>query len=542
MLIRAFTALILFATPSVFASVESDSIQSILTTKMYVRLADQILETNSLGQLYSLNNFQPFWTAGSQLNSKAAGLRQMLVSASRHGLISEDYWSPTLEKLYTGINEKTWLTFELAASEAYIRYARQLTSGRLIDPNTMDDDIKFSRKEFKDYQFLKDSALQTGLLFSSIDQLAPQMEAYSKLLTLLQDLRTWSAQKQMPTLFYPGKDIALGQRGPFVAEIKIRLNQLGYGTSNTSDIFDSELAQVIKVFQSQNGIKPTGTLGKATMRSLGMSANDRIKQVEVTLEKLRWLPREIEPKHVFVNLAFQELKVRENNKVVLQMKTVNGRPLRRSPSMRDLLTVVEINPTWTVPFSIAIKDKLPMLQKNPNYITEHHFKLYDSRTDEELDPKSVDWIQVSKQNFYYTLIQQSSRENALGVMKFPLTNEWHIYLHDTNEPQLMKENFRLMSSGCIRLEDPMGLGLYLLKDQPQWTENAIIDLLPQGKHEKENPANVKIRLTQAVPVYTMYLTVEVNQQGQTRFVEDHYGQDWRLKQTLSNKRVKNETF
>lgn len=177
-----------------------------------------------------------------------------------------------------------------------------------------------------------------------------------------------------------------------------------------------------------------------------------------------------------------------------------------------------MSPTWTVPFSIAIKDKIPMLQENPYALDSMKIKFYD-RNNNEFDPGKVDWSQVDKTNFNFTFIQQPGPQNALGLVKFNLTNPWFIYLHDTNEHNLFNEWERLRSSGCIRLEQPFKLAQYLLQDQPQWT-------LEEMKTVRPEPLPVKV--SNPLPVYIMYLTVDVTANGEIRQAVDEYGQDQRL--------------
>ncbi|MFN9066060.1 MAG: L,D-transpeptidase family protein, partial [Bdellovibrionales bacterium] len=217
-------------------------------------------------------------------------------------------------------------------------------------------------------------------------------------------------------------------------------------------------------------------------------------------------------------LAFQEAEVREGKRSVLNMKTVNGRPTRRTPTLRDEIRFVEPTPTWTVPFSIAVKDKLDLLKRDPKLLLNQQIWVYDLNRN-VLDPFQIDWDQINRTNFRYVLIQQPGPHNALGLIKFPLTNPWFIYMHDTNEPHLMKESYRLRSSGCVRMEKPWELASYLLSDQPEWTQSKLL----QKRYSTQ-----QIFLKQRLPVYFLYLTVQLEPTGEIRFAEDFYGQDRRL--------------
>lgn len=510
---------------TVWASKESDLIQWQLSQGSKVKYGSIVIETKALNQMYSLNGYLHLWSL-----PKISALKKLLQSASRHGLNPSEYWSEKQEKATANITAESWISIDLIASDALARYADDLSNGRIHNPGEVDDDLKIERKAFTDFPILIQAIEFDNQMRELTDSLAPQIEKYNQLRVYLEQLQSWNQNNEMPELTGYSSEMRLSDSSPLIAKIRKRLQMLGYKVATESAVFDAELQQVVLQYQKLNSIPTTGVVGSLTFRSLAKSAKERARSVEVNLEKLRWLPRNLEPRYLFVNLAFQELEVRESQQLVFSMKTVNGRPERHTPMMKDLITVVELNPTWTVPFRLATQDKLPLLQKNPHYLLDHDFKIYDGDTDQELDSLSIDWNQITPENFNYTLVQQPSRSNALGVMKFPLKNPWAIYLHDTNEPELMKETKRLLSSGCVRLEDPMKLALYLLRDQPKYDFLGIAQNLPQPNSNNVAPREMRIKVKDPLVVYTVYLTVDVTSAGEFRFAEDLYEQDLRLRQ------------
>lgn len=526
---------------------ESSTIQNYVNRQTLIPLikpswGNFILHTDSLNKLYSQRNYQAIWVNSNGLpNEMALSLKSLLLAADRHGLNPADYWDGDVENLYkaTLSNQNNWITFELAASEALIRFASHLSTGR-FDPEQVDSDIKFKKKEFVEFADLQ-LALGAGPqgLSAGIDRIAPNHPRYQDLLQALVQLKNIKAAGGWGVLSSPGFVLRLGVKDPVVQKIRDRLNQLGYSVSNAGGTnFDSELESAVKLYQEKNGLKSDGVIGTRSevFRSLNTAVSQRIAQVEVSMEKLRWLPKNIEQRHIFVNLATTEFRLQDEGGQVFYFKTVNGQAFRRTPSMKDQITFVNLNPTWTVPHSIAIKDKLPKLKDDPGYLEKHDMVLFDARTDQRVDSASVDWLNMTPQNFYYYIRQNPGPENALGVVKFPLQNPWAIYMHDTNERNLFGESERHLSSGCVRLEKPLELAAYLLKDQPEWSLAAIEAFVPMNKGDKPVELEHKVYLKRPMPVYFMYLTVEKTEQGALRFVDDLYGQDFRLAKALFNKK------
>lgn len=507
-----------------------------------------ILHTDTLNQLYSLRGYQAIWVDSNGVpNAMAESLKRTLLSADRHGLNPGDYWDADVENLFNAArtNQKNWITFELAASEAMIRYATHLSTGR-FDPEQVDTDIKFKKKEFTEYNELS-GAVSYGpsSLASSLDALAPTHPRYRDLMDVLVQLKDMKARGGWATINSPGFILKRGVTDPAIGQLRARFNQLGYPVSNAGgNTFDQEFEDVVKQYQSLNGLTADGIIGTRSevLRALNFTVNQRIAQVEVTMEKLRWLPKKMEQRHIFVNLATTEFRLFDDTGKVFHFKTINGQPFRRTPSMRDQITFVNLNPYWTVPRSIAIKDKLALLKADSRYLEKHNMLLIDEATDQVVDSTSIDWKNMTPRNFTYYIRQLPGPDNALGVVKFPLTNPWAIYMHDTNERNLFVESKRHRSSGCVRLEQPLDLAAYLLRDQPGWSLDEIKNFVPLDKPVNTVELDKKVYLKKAMPVYFMYLTVEKTEEGKLRFVDDVYGQDTRLSKALQNKKNSGELF
>ncbi|KYG62756.1 hypothetical protein AZI87_15865 [Bdellovibrio bacteriovorus] len=508
-----------------------------------------LLRTDRLDKLYSLRGYQSIWVDSTGTpNAMVNTLKNILLSADRHGLNPADYWDAQIEKGYQATMKNPgvqWITFELLASEALVRYVTHLSTGR-FDPELIDTDIKFKKKEFTEFQELN-AAISYGpaSLAANLENFAPTHPRYKDLLSILSTLKTQKNSGGWATINSPGFALKLGVTDPVISQLRARLNQLGYSISNNGgNTFDSEFDTVLRKFQAANGLTSDGIIGTRSevLRALNFTPSQRIAQVEANMEKLRWLPKNLETRHIFVNLATAEFRLFDETGRVFYFNTVNGQAFRRTPSMRDQITFVNLNPYWTVPRSIAIRDKLPLLKQDRNYLQKHNMILIEEATDEEVDPSTIDWKNMTARNFVYYIRQLPGPENALGVVKFPLQNPWAIYMHDTNEKNLFAESKRHRSSGCVRLEQPLELAAYLLQDQPGWSLYDIQNYVPLNDNYIPGEIDKKVTLKKPMPVYFMYLTVEKGEDGSMRFIDDVYGQDTRVSKAISNKRSGDELF
>lgn len=549
-----------------------------------------ILHTETLNQLYAQRGYRAVWVdSNGSPTAMAQALKNILLTADRHGLNASDYWDSDVENLFKAAmaNPRNWITFELAASEALIRYVTHLSKGR-FDPMQIDDDIKYPAKKFEEYALLN-TAIDYGpnsMGPALDDNFAPiYLNYYSDLMWMLEKLRKVKAQGGWPKIPQASVDLKLNVKNPLVVTLRSRLKEWGYGVNNlTSDIYDAEFQAVVKEFQEYNGLFMDGVVSAGSsgvIKALNESPDYRINQIVVNMEKLRWLPRNIPARHLFANLATAEVRVYdESGTEKLMFNSVVGQPFRRTPSMPDKITYVNLNPYWTAPRSILVKDKLPLLRnQGSSYLEKNNMDLIDEETGTVLtnqDLNGINWSSINPKNFGYVIRQRPSEKNALGLVKFPLQNDWAIYLHDTNEPEHFRrtDQVRHRSSGCVRMEQAYNLALLLLDGQPvryyrgkevitkiTFPINDWYEIQRTGKREKEytvwNDELLKKVLDKGsagerrlwdlsanvkhMPVYTLYLSSHMNG-TKFRFVEDPYGQDKRIELAIKNYRAKGELF
>jgi murein L,D-transpeptidase YcbB/YkuD len=537
-------------------------------SKSLQKLGKTLLDITALKKFYETRDFQPLWFQNSKLNSTALSFIEILKAPESFGFVKEEYFDKELENVLgkinsESVNESSLLWYDLFFSDLAIKFAKHLYQGRLLEPELVDDDTKFKKKTFDKYLLLNQilSGNPTDLK-EQLAQMEPKNHVYLKIKSALNELLLAEKNYTWKTVTVAEEFRKVGSKSPQIKDLKNQMLFYGFkfGTSDVlenlvraitdgatepqqqqqlSDEYDADLEKAIAQYHL---LYKTGGKGitAGLLRSMNNSLDSRKKQINIALEKARWLPEELEANHIFVNLGFQEFKLFEDNQVVMEMKTINGQKFRRTPLMRDIVTVVELNPTWTVPYSIAVKDKLAKLKENPDYLANHNMRLVDNITKEEIDPHEVDWAAVEKEDFNYTIIQGSGPDNALGLVKFPLTNPWSIYMHDTNERSLFDKPQRLISSGCMRLERPFDFANYLLKDNANYTPEKIKQIVDEALANQESITPTRIKVKKSLPVYTLFLTVDKSKDGILRFSDDFYGSDTRLKSVIQTS-FKNES-
>lgn len=520
---RAFLSiLILFVSPFALAQTAIE-IKSILESN-YAN------ETKLL-ELYKIRNQEPIWLKESLWTSAGQQLRSLTKQIQDHGLNPKDYSSLDISNLPPHLAELAQT--EIHITQQVIKLVDHLSNGR-VAPEQVSADIKFKRKTTVDLIKLN-TEINTNMT-TLLDAMAPKTFIYQDMKAALAKLREISDSQQWQTITQPKwTNYVLGSRGSLLAKVKNNLKLLGYPIS-THNLYDTEFDNTLKDIQKnllipqEKGLNKNSKMWKYFVTPL----ETRVTEVILQMEKARWLPNEFERRYIYVNLANQMFRLKDTQLqeqgFYFEFRNINGQVLRKTPAMKDKLYKVVFNPTWTVPFSIFFNDKLPLLQKDSTYASKYGYRFYDLRTDQEILGQSIDWTNVKRENIYFQMVQRPSIANALGVVKFPMTNAYSIYLHDTNDRTLFKNNYRLLSSGCVRLQKPLELAEYLLRDQ-NWSMESINEII--STPEKVALNETEVRLKSHLPVYLLGVTVERSQDGIIRFFDDYYGQNQDLYKALT---------
>jgi murein L,D-transpeptidase YcbB/YkuD len=264
------------------------------------------------------------------------------------------------------------------------------------------------------------------------------------------------------------------------------------------------------------------------LAALNVPVEERVRQIERNLERRRWSLDNWGERYLLINIPGFELDVFEGHHSVLNMKAVVGMPSRPTPVFSAEVTRLVLNPSWEVPHNIAVSDIIPAVRKDPDYLTKRNIKVFEGwNTDaREVDPSTLDWLLLSKDNFPYRLRQEPGPANPLGAVKFILPNPYSVYLHDTPARALFARSDRACSSGCVRVEKAIELADYLLGDEAAWNRERILAVIDQAIEQT-------IRLPRPIPVHFVYWTSWVDSSGTVHFRKDIYGLDPLLDEALA---------
>jgi L,D-transpeptidase YcbB len=282
--------------------------------------------------------------------------------------------------------------------------------------------------------------------------------------------------------------------------------------------YDDALTDAVKRFQVRHGLAATGTVTPRTLAALNVSVHKRIKQLEASLERLGQMNFPFGQRYVVVNIPAAFAEAIEDDKVMRRYRVIVGKTEKPSPTLTAEITSVNLNPTWTVPSSIAKAEISAHMRKDPTYLSRMHMEVLGAN-DAPIDPHAVDWSGAHTPNF--TVRQQSGAFNALGAVKIDMPNSYSVYMHDTNQRNLFADDYRFDSHGCSRVDNVRDLAAWLLKDQPQWNRAAIDAMIATGQRHD-------VHVTRKVPVAWIYLTAWMTKDQTVHFRNDIYAQDEQL--------------
>ncbi|MEK7358652.1 MAG: L,D-transpeptidase family protein [Bdellovibrionota bacterium] len=514
-------------TPYVVAPIAAQ-ITALLNASVSIEVGDVAVDTNTTKKLYKLRAFQPGFVVAEGPTMAAFNLLGFLKNkVALKGLSSADYAFADIDKRWALRDSRSLAELDILLSYAMIRVAGDMMNGR-ANPRSIDTHTLIDRKSFAEHEALNSLLRPDADIVAGLESFEPQHAEFKKLLKAYENLLAIRARGGWPVM-KTGILLKPNASSPDVPLFRQRMVELGhlpeYELSNTSTMYDGSLFEAAQKFQTNHKLTADGKIGPRGFAVLNIPIETRLEQLRATLEKWRWLPRTLGERHIVINLAQQELRVIEYGRLMLAMRTVNGKLLRPTPVMVDALTQVTLNPYWFPPDSIIRNDILPKAKDNPNYMIQHKIKLFGPGG-VEVDPLTVPWKNYRTSLPPYQFREEPGTQNSLGRVKFSLakSDSTAIYMHDTNVPELFPNIERLNSSGCIRLEKPLDLLQYLFREVPSYDVSSVNTILAQPEIY---PAQ-KVDLPRSLPVYIMYQTVSFDDEGALRFTRDYYGQDERI--------------
>ena len=482
-----------------------------------------------LPSFYERRLYRPAWSDEHGPTRLADDLIGALRRADLEGLRSEDYHLASIESVLAAVRADAkrgpalapdrWAELDLLLTDAFLVYGAHLLAGR-VNPETLRPEWVSNRRT-ADIAVVLEAALASGNIAGTLAGLDPPEVGFQRLRDALGRYRAVAAAGGWPVI--PDGTLRLGDRNGSVAALRERLrleDDLAPGEAQDAELFDEPVAEAVKKFQRRHGLTDDGVVSAATRAELNVPVERRVEQLELNLERWRWLPKDLGRRHIIVNIAAFELEVMDGDSLVMSMRVVVGRPYDRTPVLSDTMRYLVLNPYWHVPSNIATTELLPKLKRDPSYLARYKLRVFpSSRLDaQEVDPTTVDWSTMSAAHFPFLLRQDPGPRNALGRIKFMFLNKYHVYLHDTPARPLFEETQRDFSHGCIRIQHPIELAAYLLRNDSRWNRDAILAALDDAEDRT-------VSLPEPMPIHLLYWTAWADVDGTIQFRRDIHERD-----------------
>ncbi|MFO7713017.1 murein L,D-transpeptidase, partial [Desulfosarcina sp.] len=446
-----------------------------------------------LVDFYHRRDDRPVWVSEEGPCEAARELLAVLGNAERHGLFPRDYhftclseWlKPASAERPWSIDAKELAGMEIVLSDAFVTFGNHLASGK-IDPETIYPHWISPRKKNEVFGLL--AGITTAQdVDNAVEALAPVGDGYRAAMDEARRLRTAIASGQWREI-EPGETLRIGDQSARIEQVRARLIVEGdlAGPEESGEgaaVFDDRLQEAVIRFQRRHGLSPDGAIGRQTLAALNRSPQDRLRCVLVNMERWRWLPRDLGRRHIIVNPPAFQLEAFQEGRKVMEMPVIVGEAYTKTPVFSKNMTYLVINPYWNVPRGVLARKILPKIKKDPGYIASHHFELIGGWKESAapLDPTLIDWSTIHAGNFPGRLRQRPGPWNSLGRIKFIFPNDFSVYLHDTPDRHLFQRTARAYSSGCIRVEKPIDLALFVLAPDPSWDRDRIEGIIAEAK-------------------------------------------------------------
>jgi murein L,D-transpeptidase YcbB/YkuD len=473
-------------------------------------------ERAAIDGFFAQRLYKPFWTeAGTRREPE---LVAALAGADAQALPVHRYDPDGLAALFE-TRSAAPAALEVAASRAFLAFGHDV-SGGIVRPSAV-------APEYVDRTPVRPTpeALMARLAAEPVAEvlraLEPKGPDYARLKTEKARLGQLARTASWGPEVAEGPTLHPGDSDPRVAQLRGRLARLGYlepTAEVASPVFDDALVSAIETFQRDYGLNDDGVVGALTLDAVNAPAETRLAQVAVNLERMRWMPEDLGARFLSVNIPDFTVRLIENGRETWSSRVVVGKTaVTETPEFDGLVRTVVINPTWHIPDSIAIRDYLPKLQRNPMVLKNAGIDLM-TRSGTVINPKLVDFTQYTPENFPFRIKQRPSDDNALGQVKFLFPNHFSVYMHDTPHRELFARDVRAFSNGCIRVQKPVELAHILLTGQVPDPAAAYDAWRAAGKEKG-------VTLDHPMPVHIVYRTVFFDDAGAVHFRPVVYGRD-----------------
>lgn len=476
-------------------------------------------KSKTLQQFYTSSKNKTVWGNRNKRNFVLSQLK----NAEELGLNPNDYNITKLNNYESKINDlddKELALYDLLLTYNFETYLNHLNKGKL-DPKKIYRDWALTEKSFDVNKALIES-FNNNKLDSLVLKVQPQTATYKQLLKALKIINNFPEDDHIETIVSSEK-IRLNDKNPAIINIKKRLlywNDMSSNDSLTSQ-YDEKILEPVKKFQTRHGLESDGVIGAGTIHALNFSRAKRKQQIIANLERWRWYSNEFPETYFIINIPNYSLHVIENKDTTIVRKVVVGTSKRKTPVLSSTLKTIVFNPTWTVPPTILKEDVVPAMKRNRNYLRNKNITIYNA-SGNEVDP--LDWNENKPGNYRY--VQSPGSNNSLGLMKILFPNNYSVYLHDTNHRNYFQRHNRSLSSGCVRIENPLELAQHILNDPKSWSKEKIDAII-------ESKKTTSIKITKKYTLYQWYWTAW-SEKNELIFRYDIYDLDSDLYALLRN--------
>ena len=489
---------------------------------------------SAVREFYEPFGFSLAWVRGTRASPQALAMINLFRDAWQKGLDPEDYdtsrWDGRLLALQGSSSDAA--AFDVAMTVSTMRYISDLRIGR-IHPQYFKFGLTVEQKKYDLAQFIRDNLLPSPDPSRVLEAVEPPFAAYRRTEQALVRYVKLQQDDHFEQLPIPAKPIDPGQAYSGVQRLANFLSLVGDLPPGTKpqdpQIYDATLAGGVKRFQLRHGLESDGRLGPATIKQLNVPLSDRVRQLQVTLERWRWLPTEFSAPPIIVNIPDFHLRaLDENNNVAFDMRVVVGKAMNtQTPVFTRDMTFIVLRPYWNVPPGIFRRSTLPAIKRDRNYVAKQNFEITTLGgqivTSEYVSDDVLAQLQAGK----LAVRQKPGPKNALGLVKLMFPNEYSVYLHSTPSTELFARSRRDFSAGCIRVEKPAELTAWALRNNSGWTVDRVKDGMENGKD------NVTVNLARSVPVFIVYGTAIAYENDEVHFYDDIYGHDAKLAVALA---------
>jgi murein L,D-transpeptidase YcbB/YkuD len=471
------------------------------------------------------------WVENDAVNDKARAVMATLAQSGRYGLTPADYRValPAAEDGDSAAHTREMMRFELTLSAKVLTYVLDATRGR-VDPNRMSDYYDLPRKKV-DLAAAMGEIAKSNDVVHYLDSRNPDNSQFRVLVTALAKARAAAPKR---TIVIPaGTFIRPGERDPALPQVITAIRESSstalkekhaktLATYDGGEVYGPKLVALVRDFQHEKGLNADGIVGRNTIQAMRQSTPaDRIKKLTLAMERLRWLPRQFGKRYVLLNEpAFQVTFIKGDGQP-LTMRAIVGKPNHQTYFFADTIKSVEYNPYWNVPRSIVINEMLPRLYSDPYYLDRLGYEVINT-AGQQVSSGNVDWDAYARNRVSVDVRQLPGPRNALGLLKIEFPNKHAIYMHDTPQKYLFKNQRLAFSHGCVRLEHPRVMAAALLGKPVSYIDENIAT----GQNFNEQVGG-------NIPVYLTYFTAWPDNDGAVHYYADVYGRDGHLSDALA---------